>query len=94
VTRAIEIGCLTDRDPAIRDVRPKIAGTSVTMTCIAACYRLGPFREEIATQYGHLRLAQVRAALASYCANPQEVEADLSEEEAFANGSSRKKGDQ
>jgi len=39
-----------------------------------------------------LNLAQVHAVIAPYCANPQEVEADLSEEEALANGSNRKTG--
>ena len=39
-----------------------------------------------------LNLAQVGATIAPYCANPQEVEADLSEEEALANGSNRKTG--
>jgi len=39
-----------------------------------------------------LNLAQVHAAIAAYQANPREVEADLSEDETFANGSNRKTG--
>ena len=81
---AVEIGSLIDREPAIRGGRPKIAGTGVTVTRVAAWYKMGLTPEEIATQYGHLSLAQVHAALAYYHANPEEIEADLAQEEAFA----------
>jgi len=80
----VEIGSLIDRDPAIRAGRPKIAGTGVTVMRIAAWYQMGMTPEEIATQYGHLSLAQVHVALAYYHANLGEIEADLAEEEAFA----------
>src|SRR5438552_12121182 len=81
---AIEIGSLIDRDPAIRARRPKIAGTGVTVMRVAAWYKMGLTPEEIVTQYGHLSLAQVHAALAYYHANPEEVEADLAQEQRFA----------
>jgi uncharacterized protein (DUF433 family) len=81
---AVEIGSLIDRNPAIRAGRPKIAGTGVTVMRVAAWYKIGLTPEEIATQYGHLSLAQVHAALAYYHANPEEIEADLAREEAFA----------
>ncbi len=80
----VEIGSLIDRDPAIRAGRPKIAGTGVSVMRVAAWYKMGLSPEEISTQYGHLSLAQVHAALAYYHANPEEIEADLAEEEAFA----------
>ena len=83
---AIAIRSPTDRDPAVRAGRPKIAGTGVTVMRVAAWYKMGLSPEGIATQYGHLSLAQVHAALAYYHANPEEIEADLSEEEAFAVG--------
>lgn len=51
---------------------------------VAAWYKMGMSPEEIATQYGHLSLAQVHAALADHHANPEEIEADLADEEAFA----------
>lgn len=86
---AIEIGTLIDRDPVIRAGRPKIAGTGVTVMRIAAWYKMGLSPEEIATQYGHISLAQVHAALAYYHANPEEIEADLREEEAFADNVDR-----
>jgi len=86
---AIEIGSLIDRDPAIRAGRPKIAGTGVTVVRVAAWYKMGLTPEEIVTQYGHLSLAQVHAALAYYHANPDEIEADLAKEAAFAEGVDR-----
>jgi uncharacterized protein (DUF433 family) len=88
----VEIGSLIDRDPAIRAGRPKIAGTGVTVMRVAAWYKMGLTPEEIATQYGHLRLAQVHAALAYYHANTEEIEADLAEEEAFAEMVDRESG--
>jgi uncharacterized protein (DUF433 family) len=84
MTGAAEIGSPIDRDPATRAGRPKIAGTGVTVMRVAAWYKMGLSPEEIATQYGHVSLAQVYAALAYYHANPEEIEADLGEEEAFA----------
>jgi len=81
---AVEIGSLIDRDPAIRAGRPKIAGTGVTVMRVTAWYKMGLTPEEIATQYGRLSLAQVHAALAYYHANSEEIEADLAQEEAFA----------
>ena len=84
-----EIGSLIDRDPAIRGGRPKIAGTGVTVMRVAAWYKMGMTPEEIATQYGHLSLAQVHAALAYYHANAAEIEADLAEEEELAEGIAR-----
>lgn len=81
---AVEIGSLIDRDPSVRGGRPKIAGTGVTVMRIVGWYKRGLAPEEIATQYGHLSLAQVHAALAYYHANTEEIEADLAEEEAFA----------
>ena len=89
---AVEIGSLIDRHPAIRGGRPKIAGTGVTVMRVAAWYKRGLTPEEVATQYGHLSLAQVHAALAYYHANTEEIEADLTEEEAFAAKVDRESG--
>ncbi len=51
---------------------------------VASWYKMGFTPEEIATQYGHVSLAQVHAALAYYHSNPEEIEADLAGEEKFA----------
>jgi uncharacterized protein (DUF433 family) len=84
MANAVEIGSLLDRDPKIRGGRPKVADTGVTVMRIAGWYKLGLTPEEIATEYGHLSLAQVHAALAYYHANAEEIEADLAEEDALA----------
>src|SRR5579863_3001999 len=70
---------LIDRDPAIRGGRPKIAGH-----WSRSLVQMGLTPEEIAAQYGYLKLPQVHAALAYYHASSEEIEADLAEEEAFA----------
>src|ERR1700726_500221 len=80
----VEIGTLIDRDPKIREGRPKVAGTGLTVSRIAGWYKMGMTPEEIALEYPHLTLAQVHAALAYYHANRDEIEADIAQEEAAA----------
>lgn len=77
-----DIGTLIVRSPEIREGRPRIAGTGVTVRRIVSWYKLGLSPEEIASRIGHLSLAQVHAALAYYHANRDEIEADLAAEEA------------
>jgi len=85
----VEIASLIDRDPAIRAGRPKIAGTGVTVMRVAGWYKMGMTPEEIATQYGHLTLAQVHAALAYYHANTEAIEADLAGDQELADPAGR-----
>jgi uncharacterized protein (DUF433 family) len=75
------IGTLIVRDQEIREGRPRIAGTGVTVRRIVSWYQLGLAPEEIARRIGHLSLAQVYAALAYYHANREEIDADLKAEE-------------
>ena len=79
-----DIGTLITRSPEIRDGRPRIAGTGITVHRIAVWYKLGYEPEEIARRIGHLTVAQVYAALAYYHANRDEIEADLAADEAEA----------
>ena len=79
MTGVIEIGSLIDRDPAIRGGRPKIAGTGVTVMRVAAWYKMGLSPEEIATQYGHLSLAQIHAALAYYFDHQAELDGEIAQ---------------
>ena len=72
-----DIGTLIVQSPKVRDQRPYIAGTGVTVRRIVWWYKQGISPEEIADQIRHLTLAQVYAALAYYHANRDEVEADL-----------------
>jgi uncharacterized protein (DUF433 family) len=80
----VDIGTLITRTPDVRGGRPRVAGTGVTVRRIVGWYKLGLSPEEIASRIGHLTLAQVHAALAYYHANQDEIEADISAEEAEA----------
>jgi len=82
MTPATDIGTLITSSPDIRGGRPIIAGTGVTIRRIVGWYKLGLTPEEIRDEYGHLSLTQVYAALTYYHANREEIEADLSSEEA------------
>jgi uncharacterized protein (DUF433 family) len=78
----IEIGSLISRRPEIRGGRPCIAGTGVSVRRIAQWHNMGQIPEEIVETFGgHLLLAQVHAALASYYANQSEIDADLEAED-------------
>jgi uncharacterized protein (DUF433 family) len=79
-----DIGQLISRDPRIREGRPCIAGTGVSVRRIVGWYKLGVTPEEIADEFGHLSLAQVYAALAYYHANYEEIENDIQAEEQEA----------
>jgi uncharacterized protein (DUF433 family) len=80
----IDIGALIVRSPEIRNGRPRIAGTGITVRRVVSWYKVGLSPEEIADRIGHLTLAQVYAALTYYHANRDEIEADLASEEAEA----------
>jgi len=80
----VEIGTLIDRDPGVRGGRPKVAGTGLTVRRVVGWYKMGMSPEEIALEYPHLILAQLHEALAYYHANREEIEADISQEEAAA----------
>ncbi|MCC6591245.1 MAG: DUF433 domain-containing protein [Bryobacterales bacterium] len=77
----IEIGSLISRDPEIRGGRPCIAGTGVSVRRIAVWHNMGYTPEEIVSNFGHLSLAQVHAALAYYYVNKAEIDADVEAEE-------------
>jgi uncharacterized protein (DUF433 family) len=83
-TTAIDIGTLIVRSPEIRAGEPRIAGTGVTVKRVVGWYKLGLAPEEIASEFGHLTLAQVYAALTYYHANQAEIEAALATEEEIA----------
>ena len=79
---SVDIGTLIERSPEIREGRPCIAGTGVTVRRIAGWYNLGLTPEEIAARIDHLTLAQIHAALAYYHANRDEIDSDIAAEEA------------
>lgn len=77
----VDIGTLITRTPGIREGRPCIAGTGVSVMRIAVYNDMGYTPEEIAIGYGHLTPAQVYAALTYYYANKAEIDADIADEE-------------
>jgi uncharacterized protein (DUF433 family) len=77
----LDIGTLITRSPEIRNGRPRITGTGVTVRRVVGWYKLGLSVEEIADRIGHLELAQVYAALAYYHANREEIETDIAAED-------------
>lgn len=84
VTQTVDIGTLIIRSPKIRENRPRIAGTGVTVQRVVSWYKLGLTPEEIAEKFGHLSLAQIYAALAYYHANRSEIEAAINEDNQIA----------
>lgn len=82
MSAVLDIGTLITRSPEIREGRPRIAGTGVTVHRIVGWYKLGLSPEEIAANFGHLSLAQVYAALTHYHLNREEIETYLASEEA------------
>ncbi len=81
---ATTIASLIEQDPSIRDGRPCLAGTGVTVHRVATWYKLGFAPEEIADRIGHVSLAQVHAALAYYHANQEQIESDIATDSAEA----------
>jgi uncharacterized protein (DUF433 family) len=79
-----DIGSLIARRPGLHGGRPCIAGTGVSVRRIAVWHNMGYAPEEIVSNFGHLSLAQVHAALTYYYANKAEIDADLEAEERLA----------
>lgn len=84
VCMSTDIDSLIVTSPDIRQGRPCIAGTGISVHRIAIWYKLGHGPEEIVRRYGHLNEAQVHAALAYYHANQEQIEANITADEAIA----------
>ena len=67
---------LVIRNPELRDGRPIIAGTGVTVRTVVGYYKLGMTPEEISDEMG-IALSGVYGALAYYHLNREEIEADI-----------------
>jgi len=79
-----DIGQLIDRSPQVRNGRPCIAGTGITVHRIVGWYKLGLSPEQMVERIGHVSLAQVHAALAFYHANQNDIESDIASDQAEA----------
>jgi uncharacterized protein (DUF433 family) len=75
----VSVGDLIESRPDIRDGRPFIAGTGVTVGRIGVLWNQGRSVEQIVEDVydGHLTNAQIHAALAMYLANRPQFDADL-----------------
>jgi uncharacterized protein (DUF433 family) len=79
-----DINKLIISSPTIRQGKPRISGTGITVHRIAIWYKSGYSAEEITCQYPHLTLAQVYAALAYYHANQAVIDGEIAAEEEGA----------
>ncbi len=68
-----------DCDSNIAGGKPIIAGTRITVACIAGYYQLGMSTDEILMTLSHLTPAQVHSALAYYFDHQIEVDSDLAQ---------------
>jgi len=66
-------------DPKIAGGKPIIAGTRITVRCIAGYNQMGMSVDEILTTLPHLTPSQVHSALAYYFDHQEEIESDLTE---------------
>jgi uncharacterized protein (DUF433 family) len=83
MSATVNIGSLISCTPGLRGGRPCIAGTGVSVRTIAVWHQMGKSPEEIVSNYGHINLAQVHAALAYYHANQAKIDAEIADEEAL-----------
>lgn len=64
-------------DSGIADGKPIIAGTRITVRCIAGYYQMGMSADEILTTLPHLTPSQLHSALAYYFDHQEDVDTDL-----------------
>lgn len=83
MAQTTDISTLIEKSSSIRNGRPCIAGTGVSVRRIVGWYKLGYSPEEITKEIPHLNFAQVYAALTYYHANQEEIEQDITEEEQY-----------
>jgi len=88
-----DIGQLIDRSPQVRNGRPCISGTGISVHRIVGWYKLGLTPEQIVDRVGHISLAQVHAALAYYHGNQEEIESDIAAEQSEAEKLQREQTD-
>ncbi len=81
---SMEVGSLLSSSAEIRNGRPCIGGTGISVDRVAVLHNLGHTPEEIVRKYDHLTIAGVHAALAYYFANKREIDAEVAADEADA----------
>jgi uncharacterized protein (DUF433 family) len=78
------LNTLLTHSPDIRQGKPCIAGTGITVHRIAILHNSGNGAEDICRKYPHLSLSGVYAALAYYHANRSQVDSEIESEAAEA----------
>lgn len=78
----IDINDLITSTPGVVGGRPRIAGTRITVRLIVGWHKAGWSPEKIVSEYTHLKLGQVYAALTYYYANQEVMDAQFATEEA------------
>ena len=81
---SMEVETLLTTSPEIRDGRPCIRGTGISVHRVAILHNLGHSPEDIVRKYEHLTIAGVHAALAYYFANKQEIDSEVAADETDA----------
>lgn len=72
-------------DPAIRNGRPIIAGTTMRVQdIVAGFHHKGYSVDDLLMHYPHLNRAQIHAALAYYYAHQDAIDQQIADDEAFA----------
>lgn len=80
----VDIADLIESTPEIRDGRPCMVGTGISVHRIAIWHNMGISAESIAIQIPQLSLAKVHAALAHYFANQSQIDAEIAADLAEA----------
>ena len=70
--------------PGVRSGKPRIAGTRICVSDIVIWTEQGQSPDEIVTEFPHLTLADVYAALAYYHDHREEIDRQISRSERFA----------
>ncbi len=79
-----EIAAIIVKNKNIRNGRPIISGTGITVHRIAIWYNLGHSPEEIVANLPHLTLTNVFAALTYYFQHKQEIGLEIKKENELA----------
>ncbi len=83
VAAPVDIGTLITRTPGVVGGRPRLAGTRMPVSAIAALQVQGNTAEEIHDQFPHLEMGLIYAALAYFEVNREEIEAYWASEKAL-----------
>jgi uncharacterized protein (DUF433 family) len=81
----VDIGTLIVNTPQVAGGRPCIAGTRMTVQNLVMDSQAGLSPQDIVTEYPHLSLAQVYAALAYYYANQEAMDREIALYQAECN---------